>query len=83
MQMAWFVQPDSELFTRLVWTRVALFTGENGITRHEGFVYGMANHGIFRDFSLTQRAKFGDNPARFFATLRNFRSAVLRDFLRS
>ena len=46
-------------------------------------IYGMANHGIFRDFFLTQRAKFGDNPARFFATLHNFRSAVLRDFLRS
>ena len=34
--------------------------------------YGMANYGIFRDFILTQRAKFGGNPARFFATLRNF-----------
>ena len=36
--MTWFVEPDSELFTRVVWTRVALFTGGNGITRHEGFV---------------------------------------------
>ena len=43
----------------------------------------MANHEIFRDFFLTQHAKFGANPARFFATLCNFRSAVLRDFLRS
>ena len=30
----------------------------------EVLTYGMANHGIFRDFFLTQRAKLGDNPAQ-------------------
>ena len=52
---------------RLLYT-VGSLTYPYGMANH----YGTANHGIFRDFFLTQRAKFGDNPARFFATLRNF-----------
>lgn len=32
----------------------------------------MVNHGKFRDFSLTQRAKFRAIRARFLTMLRNF-----------
>ena len=52
----------------------------------------MANHGIFHDFLLTQRAKFGGNPARFLLRCATFTqlccaifraAAVLFNFRRS